>query len=162
MTLSERTVETLRNNFLLVISLAFTALPILLISIFLAVKYLITLVTEDALWFLLATSIWIGMFFLLAAIIYRRIKKEESYSFLFVLTLFAVQAFIVFEIKFAIPPIILFGLLYYRLFRFYKSREERKKEESAGGRIGARVWKGKPFNPPLFFPFFPRPASQGL
>jgi hypothetical protein len=126
MTISERTISTLRNNLLLVLSLVFTALPILLISIFLAVKYLITLVTEDALWFLLETSIWIGMFFLLAAIIYRRVKREDSYSFLFVLTLFSLQAFMVFKIKFAIPPIILFGLFYYRLFRFYKSREEKK------------------------------------
>jgi hypothetical protein len=126
MTLSERTVETLRDNFLLVISLVFTLLPILLISVFLAVEYLITLVSKDALRFLLESSIWIGMFFLLAAIIYRRVRREESYSFLFVLTLFAVQAFIVFKTKFAIPPIILFGLFYYRLFRLYKLREEKK------------------------------------
>lgn len=133
MTLSERTVETFRNNFLLVISLAFTALPILLISVFLAVKYLITLVTEDALWFMLETSIYLGMFFLIAAIIFRRIKREESYPFLLVFIIFSLQAVIVFTIKFALPPIILFGLLYHRLSRLYKPREEKKKEEGAGG-----------------------------
>jgi hypothetical protein len=100
--------------------LAFTALPGLLVSLFLAVKYLLTLVTEDALWFMLETSMWLGMLFLLAAIAYRRIKREKSYPFLLVLTLFSMQAFIVFKIKFAIPAIVLFALIYFKLFRSYK------------------------------------------
>lgn len=130
MTISEKTVSFLRNNLLLVLSLAFTALPILFIAVFLAVQYMVELVTEDALWFLLESSIWIGLFLLFAAIIYRRVRRKESYPFLLVFSLFTVQAFIVIKIKLlAILPILLFAFFYYKLFRLYKSGEEKMGEK---------------------------------
>jgi hypothetical protein len=135
MTISERTISILRNNFLMVLSLAFTALPVLLFSLFLAVKYLITLITEDAFRFFLEVWIWLGMFFLLVAIAYRRIKRGKSYPFLLVFSLFSFQSFFALGVKYAMPPIFLFVLLYnlFRLYRYPGEKIEHKGDEGAGG-----------------------------
>jgi hypothetical protein len=134
MTVSERTISTLRNNFLLILSLLFTALPVLVFSLYLALKYLLTLVTEDAFRFFLEAWIWFGMFFLLAAVAYRRWRREKSYNFLLIFSLFSFQSFFALGIKYAMPPIIVFVLLYnlFRLYRYPGEQMEKKRNEGGG------------------------------
>ena len=113
----------IKNNVPLAISLFFTLWPILLIFLYLLMKVVLSkgsilLVKFEHLpimtgWF--EYSFWLGMFFLVAAIIHRRIRHKKGYPFLLVFLLFTVQAFIATRAKgaflFVIPFVILYKLL---------------------------------------------------
>lgn len=120
MIISGKAKDRIKNNLALTISLFFTSLPALLVLLYLLTRLVLP---EDssllemiinlpitAVW--LELCFWIGMLFLIIAIIYRRIKHEKGYHFLLVFLLFTVQAFFATRAKGAFLFVAVFVLLY--------------------------------------------------
>lgn len=119
MGLKDKARDSMRRNFLLALSTLFTAVPALVLLLYFGLKYLIANTTDDALGSVLEVIVWVGMFFLAIAVAYRRLSREPSYPFWMVFTLFSAQAFIAFQVKFAMPAIFVFVVVY-NLLRLYK------------------------------------------
>ncbi len=135
MTTPEKPVSTLKRNLFLYLSLAFSAIPAVLFSLYLGVEYLLTLVTEDAFEFFLEACMWLGMLSLVIAVAWRRMKRVKSYPLLLVLALFTFQSFVALDIAYALGAIILFFLAYYLtgLYGYAGEKADNVKDEGGGG-----------------------------
>lgn len=113
MTTQKRPVSIFEKNLFLSLSVAFTAIPAVLFSLYLGVEYLLTLITEDAFGYFLEASMWLGMLSLVIAVTWRRMKREKSYPLLLVIVLFTFQSFVSLDIVYALGVVILFSSIYY-------------------------------------------------
>ena len=106
----------LRKNVLILSSLVFSAIPLILFLWELLISSLLPkgsywhekLFIYPFPWAICLALLWIAMILLISAVIYRRVKHDKQYPFIGVFLLFSVQAFVVFNPKFAMPPILLF------------------------------------------------------